>query len=116
VGLPPRKLFSFLQPIKDDLTLKILRVYSVPCKYGKVYIGQTGRSIEMRVKEHHRHIRLYHTEKSLVVEHSINLGHHIQLQNASILAKKSRCMDCNTQEVTEIKLHPYNMNRENGIS
>jgi hypothetical protein len=79
-----------------------------------VYIGQTGRSIETRVKEHQRHIRIAHPEKSAVAEHSINLGHRIQLHNTSILAKKSRCMDRFIREVIDIELHPNNINREDG--
>jgi hypothetical protein len=49
VGIPPRKVSSFLRPIKDDLAFKTLGVYSIPCKCGKFYIGQTGHSIETRV-------------------------------------------------------------------
>jgi hypothetical protein len=51
-----------------------------------------------------------------VVEHSISLGHQIQLQNTSFLAKKSRWMDRVIREATEIKLHPNNLNREDGFS
>jgi hypothetical protein len=85
VGLLPRKLSSFLWPIKDDLTVRTPGVYSILCKCGKVYTGQTGHSVKTRVKEHIQHICLYHPNKSAVAEHSINLGHHIQLQNTSIL-------------------------------
>ncbi|GFG31913.1 hypothetical protein Cfor_11969 [Coptotermes formosanus] len=42
VGLPPRKISSFLRPVKDDLGLRIFGVYSIPCECGQVYIGQTG--------------------------------------------------------------------------
>jgi hypothetical protein len=59
---------------------------------------------------------VYHPEKSGVAEHSINLGHCIQLQDTSILAKKLRCMDRIIREAIEIKLHPNNMNREDGFS
>jgi len=41
-----------------------------PCECGQVYIGQGGRSIQIRIKEHSRHIRLAQTEKSEVAEHS----------------------------------------------
>jgi hypothetical protein len=34
---------------------------------------------------HHRHIWLEHLDKPTMAEHSINLGHHIQLHNTSIL-------------------------------
>jgi hypothetical protein len=40
-----------------------------------VYIGQTGRSVDVRLKEYQRHIRLEHLDKSAVAEHSINQGH-----------------------------------------
>jgi hypothetical protein len=41
VGLLPKKAASFLWPIKDGLGLKTPCIYSIPCKCGKVYIGQT---------------------------------------------------------------------------
>jgi hypothetical protein len=40
-----------------------------------------------RLKEHQRHIRLEHPDKSAVAEHSIELGHRIQLQNELIGGK-----------------------------
>jgi hypothetical protein len=116
VCLLSRKLSSFLRPIKDDLALKMPGVYSIPCEHGKVYIGQTGCLIETRVKEHHRHLCLYYPEKSVVAEHSINLGHWIQLQNTSIWAKKLRWMDQIIREAIVIKLHPDNVNKEDGFS
>ncbi|PNF33765.1 hypothetical protein B7P43_G10211, partial [Cryptotermes secundus] len=90
VGLPPNKLSSFLRPVKDSLGLRTQGVYSIPCECGKVYIGQTGRSVYMMLKEHQRHIRLKHPDRSAVVEQSIDLGHRIQLQNTSILATETR--------------------------
>jgi hypothetical protein len=47
-----------------------------------------GRSINIRLKGHQHHIHLVHLNKSAVAEHSINLGHSIQLHNTFILAKK----------------------------
>jgi hypothetical protein len=44
--------------------------------------------------------------------HSINLGHHIQFQNTSILFAKSRYMDCNIREANKTELYPKHMNRK----
>jgi hypothetical protein len=58
VTQPPRKINSYLPPVKDALGLRMPGVYSIPRECGKVYIGQRGRSIQIRIKEHNRYIRL----------------------------------------------------------
>jgi len=72
VALPPRKIFSHLPPVKDALGLRTQGIYSIPCECGRVYIGQSGRSVQLRIKEHNRHIRLAQPNKSAVAEHSFN--------------------------------------------
>ena len=47
VALPPRKIASYLPPVKDALGLKTPGIYRIPCECGKVYIGQSGRSIHL---------------------------------------------------------------------
>ena len=45
-------------------------VYHVPCaSYPEVYIGQTGRTLEHRLKEHKRALTLGTTNSSAVAEH-----------------------------------------------
>jgi hypothetical protein len=51
-----------------------------------------------------------------MAEHSINLGHPIQLPNTSILARKSRCIDQVIREEVEIEFYPNNMNKDDGFS
>jgi len=51
-------------------------VYRIPCKCGKVYIGETGRSMQERVKEHDRDIRLTRIQTSAVSEHTHETGHY----------------------------------------
>jgi len=45
------KIYSYLPPVKDALGLRMPGVYSIPCECGKVYIGQSGRSIQIRIKD-----------------------------------------------------------------
>jgi hypothetical protein len=71
--------------------------------------------VDIRLKEHQRHIRLDHPDKSALAEHSIDQGHRIQFHDASILATKTRYMDRIVREAIEIDLHPHNINRGGGF-
>ena len=51
-----------------------------------VYVGQTGRTLEHRVKEHKRALCLLDDNISAVAEHSIKHEHRI---NAKVVAKKN---------------------------
>jgi hypothetical protein len=74
----------------------------IPCECNQVYIWQRRHSIDTRLKEDHRHIRLEHLDKSVEAKNSINLGHGIQLRNTSILSTKPRYMDLINREATAI--------------
>jgi hypothetical protein len=71
--------------------------------------------MDIRLKDHQRHIRLEHPDKSAIAEHSIDQGHHIQFHSSSISATKTRYVDRIVREAILIELHPYNMNREGGF-
>lgn len=60
----PLKVKQLMRPIQDLLGLNAPSVYRVPCECGVCYIGQTGRSITIRLKEYQQHLRLAHTDKS----------------------------------------------------
>ena len=45
-----------------------------PCECSKVYIGETGRAMKDRIKEHNRDIWLAHTQTSAVSEHTNETG------------------------------------------
>jgi hypothetical protein len=79
-------------------------------------MGQTGRSMEARCKEHMRHIRLKQPEKSAVAEHSINTRHHIDFSSTSVLDKAAGYMDRLVKEAIEIRLNTRNFNREGGFT
>jgi predicted GIY-YIG superfamily endonuclease len=91
-------------------------IYRMPCECGKVYMGQTGRTIEARVKEHRRHVRLNQLERSAVAENSLTIYHSMDFDGASKLRTATRYMDRVVSEAIEIRLHPDNFNRDDGFN
>lgn len=89
-------------------------VYQLKCKTcDRVYVGETGRTIRMRIKEHSSAIRLGHHEKSAVVEHAVQ-GHDINIGKPVILAREKHFKTRLFREALEIKKHRNNFNRDSG--
>jgi hypothetical protein len=68
--------------------------------------------VDTRIQEHQQHIRLEQKDKSAVAEHCVDSGHRILFHDTSVLATKTRYMDCIVREAIEIELHPNNINRD----
>jgi len=89
VALPPKKISSYLPPVKDALGLRAPGICRIRCECGKVHIRWSGRSIHPRIKEHDRHVRLAQPDKSAVAECSFNRDHIIRLQDTKLLSAKT---------------------------
>ena len=86
---PPNTIRNMVDSLKDPINPKTYKgVYSIPCSCEKLYIGETGRSMETRFKEHSAHLRHDRHKKSTLAEHSHLTGHQICLENAKVLARE----------------------------
>ena len=61
-------------------------VYKIPCECGKVYIGETGRSMHERIKEHDRDIRhtLGFTMFPFLLKHIANPSSNVSIGYSSV--------------------------------
>ena len=88
-------------------------VYSIPCTvYPKVYIGQMGRSLKHRLKEHQRALRNGDVATSALAEHALVAGHSIDLSKMEVINSDpytaTRCM----LESWHIQHNENKLNRE----
>ncbi|KAL9984598.1 hypothetical protein ACROYT_G006910 [Oculina patagonica] len=90
-------------------------VYRIPCECGKVYIGETGRPMQDRIIEHDRDIRLARIQTSAVAEHTNNTGHYPLWNKVKFIDRDPHWYKRRVKEVIHIRLHPNNINRDNGI-
>ena len=90
-------------------------VYSITCTVcPKVYIGQTGRSLKHRLKEHRRALRNGDVAASTLAEHALVAGHGIDLSKMEVIDSNpytaTRCM----LESWHIQHNENKLNREQG--
>ena len=99
-----------LEPTKQDGG-----VYKIPCECGKVYIEETGRAMQDRIKEHDRDIRPARTQTSTVSEHGNETGHPPIWKEVKFIDRGPHWYTRRVKEAIHIRLHPNNINRDSGI-
>ena len=92
-----------------------MQVYRIPCECGKVYIGETRRPMQDRIKEQDRGIRLTLTETSAVSEHAHNTGHKPLWNEVKFIDRNPYYHTRRVKEAIHIRLHTNNINRDSGI-
>ena len=86
---PHHTLRQTLVRLKDQTHLqqRAGAIARIPCgTCSKVYIGQTGRTLEHRLKEHKRALTSGNTAQSAVAEHAVEQNHVINWKEAKVMA------------------------------
>jgi hypothetical protein len=60
-------------------------VYSIPCDCGISYIGETGRPLAVRIREHKYNLKLGLLEKSKLAQHAYEEDHRVSWDKARVL-------------------------------
>ena len=111
-------LRSLLTRAKDPLPIDKQSnvVYEVPCTCGKVYIGETKRRLETRIKEHKDACVKCLTDKSAIAEHAWTNDHPINWAGTKVLQRASRTMELVLKESLSIRTTPEDtrFNRDSG--
>lgn len=87
---PHQKIRDLMGSVKDPLGLQVPGVYQIPWSCGKVYVGQTGRTVTIREQEYKYHLRTGNTDKSAVAQHGWDTGHEIWFGKTVLLHRSSR--------------------------
>ena len=80
------QLVSWLSVLSEIRVQGRTNVGQIPCKCGKVYIGETGRDLTTRLNKHKAHGRRGECDKSAIIKHSTDSDHVIDWQKAEIIA------------------------------
>ena len=91
-------------------------VYKIPCECEKVYIGETGRAMQDRIKQHDRDIHtVARKQTSAVSEHANETGHVPIWKEVKFTDRDPHWYTRRVKEAIHIRLHPNNTNRDSGI-
>jgi hypothetical protein len=112
---PPNTIKGMVDSAKDPIEPNMHKgVYSIPCSCNKVYIGETGKSMNIRLKKHNTDLKWNRSHKYALAEHSSRTSHLVCLEDAKIIAKVDHYGKRKIMEDLEIKLHPNNLNKDEG--
>ena len=84
---PLASLWNILSHPKDPISQESRSsvIYQIPCAdCSKSYVGQTGRNLSQRIREHRRYVENFDMDTSALVEHAIKEDHWIAWKDASV--------------------------------
>ena len=89
---PHHTLSSLFRKPKDVINFEQKRglVYQISCRdCNAVYVGETGRSVRTRKREHADAVKTFNTKKSALSQHVMDFDHRIDWDNVKILKSES---------------------------
>ena len=90
-------------------------VYQIPCSdCPQTYIGQTGRTLGQRIKEHKKAVKDRNVITSALAEHTCQTGHTIDWSQTEILGTNQNTSRRCLLESWMIQKEPHTLNRELG--
>jgi hypothetical protein len=66
-------------------------VYKIPCECQRFCVGETGRPLSVRLKEHKYNLKAGLRERSKLAAHAFEEGHRVALHQAGVLE-----VECNS--------------------
>ena len=93
--------------MKDSIPEKSRKgvIYRVPCmECDAVYIGETLRYLEERLREHKRHVEKNDPKNSAIAEHVMKTGHTVASDKAQVIDYEQRLGARKIKESLHIKL------------
>jgi hypothetical protein len=115
-----RKIQNVIGSTKDKIAFEESGVYEVPCRCGKVYVGETKRKLSQRLHEHKRDVeKLEKGDQSglasAVAEHDQECRKGIDFDRAKCLVREDHFNRRKIRESIEIyKSKWFNFNRDGG--
>jgi len=95
---------------KTDKLKKCGVVYYIKCEQcNNDYVGETGRSLDIRLKEHTAR------SNSAIHEHCSHTGHKIEPKNTKIIASEDTHIKRRVKEAIAIKQRRPSLNRDKGL-
>ena len=85
----------------------------VPCDMS--YVGETGQTLQLRIKEHRRALTNGDPCMSALAEHAINHHHNIAWEDATVVDADPHMYRRRTLEAWHIRQEPKPMNRDRGL-
>ena len=111
-----RTLRSLLLNVKSKRNMDKVKgvVYKIDCECGHTYIGETGRTMEVRMKEHKWAVRYDDVNNGIAV-HANRTRHSIQWESAQVVEVEQNWSKRRIKEALHIRDLKNTMNLDNGL-